>query len=272
LRIAFLNILEGGTGKFGDRTGTLLSLLRDIGADILGLAEATGFLADDAARLHLFERELGMRSVVCEATSGHHVALLYRATLPVTNTFSSALTMYHGHAGITLDLPGAGETNVIATHLHPFSSILRLAEAQIVLAKAHRTEHAIIMGDFNTLPPSEVYLGINDAPRSMTTRLRGIDGAIDHGPVELLLRNGFRDICGTDHVATYPTPLAGRADADTLKMRVDYLLATETVALRLRCVPPGFSGAATASDHLPVIVDFGVSDPTAMMRDGGGVD
>jgi endonuclease/exonuclease/phosphatase family metal-dependent hydrolase len=258
LRIAFLNILEGGNGRFGDRTLVLLSLLRDIGADILGLAEAAGFLADGAARLHLFERELGMRSVVCDATSGHHVALLYQARLPVTNTFSSSVTMYHGHAGITLNLPGAGDTNVIATHLHPFSSILRLAEAQIVLAKAHRTAEAIIMGDFNTLPPSEVYPGIEDAPRSMTTRLRGVDGTIDHAAVNLLLRNGFYDVGGSAELATYPTKLAGRPEAHTLTMRVDYIFATEGLTTCMRFVSPHFASMEMASDHLPVIADLAV--------------
>jgi endonuclease/exonuclease/phosphatase family metal-dependent hydrolase len=256
LRIAFLNILEGGNGKSGDRTLALFGLLRDIDADILGLAEATGFLADGAARLRVFERELGMRSVVCDATSGHHVAMLYRPSLPVIHTFSSSITMYHGLAGITLDLPGAGETNVIVTHLHPFSSILRLAEAQIVLAKAHRTADAIIMGDFNTLPPSEVYPGIDDAPRSMTTRLRGVDGTIDHGAVELFYRNGFHDVGGSAELATYPTSLAGRPDAHTLTMRVDYLFATDVLNACMQFVPPRFSSMEEASDHLPVIVDL----------------
>lgn len=258
MRLAFLNLLEGGNGRLGDRTADILTLLRDIGADILGVAEATGFLADGAARLQLFERELQMRSVICEATSGHHVALFYRPEVPVAKTFSSAVTMYHGQAGITLDLPGVGEMNVIATHLHPFSSILRLAEAQIVLAKAHRTESAIVMGDFNTLPSSEVYSGIHDAPLSMTTRLRSPDGAIDHAAVELFCRSGFHDVGGTAQLPTYPTPLAGRPDVHTLTMRVDYLFATDMLATCMKFVQPQFSLIEMASDHLPVIADLHV--------------
>lgn len=256
MRLAFLNLLEGGNGRFGDRTPTIVELLRGIDADVLGLAEATGFLSDGAARLHLFERELQMLSVICEATSGHHVALLYRPEVPVTKTFSSAVTMYHGHAGLTLDLPSVGEMNVIATHLHPFSSILRLAEAQIVLAKAHRTQNAIVMGDFNTLPPSEVYRGIDDAPRSMTTRLRSPDGAIDHGAVEFFYRHGFHDVGGSAQLPTYPTQLAGRPDFHTLAMRVDYMFATDNLTPCMQFVPAQFASMEMASDHLPVIADL----------------
>ena len=62
-----------------------------------------------------------------------------------------ASPMHHGLVRMELT-NGDSTVQVIATHLNPFSSLMRLQEAQVVVSRTRPGEHTLVMGDLNTLP------------------------------------------------------------------------------------------------------------------------
>ena len=158
LRVMAYNILYGGiTGGNGgapggrDRTALLTAQVNAVRPDALALCECWGFLDDGAARMNAFCEAVGMRGALVEAATGNHVALLYREPWSPASTATVAAPMHHGLVRMELT-NGDSTVQVIATHLNPFSSLMRLQEAQVVVSRTRPGEHTLVMGDFNTLP------------------------------------------------------------------------------------------------------------------------
>jgi endonuclease/exonuclease/phosphatase family metal-dependent hydrolase len=255
MKIMSYNILEGGHLSKGDRTDLLIDIIRESSPDILGLNECRGFADDDEARLRLFERELGMSGVLNESASGNHIAILFRPDLPVVERSGKSISMHNGYTRITLQTE-IGSLAVVATHLHPFASVFRVGEMQIVAARAAAADAAIVMGDMNSVAPGDAaVLELAGAPHTMTERLRGPAGGIDTEAVSVLLNRDYTDLGAKGATPTYPTPLSSEK-ADPL-VRLDYMFATARVAERCRefSVAGGESGPR-ASDHLPIVAEI----------------
>ena len=151
LRVMAYNILYGGTTGARDRTALLTAQVNAVHPDALALCECWGFLDDGAARMTAFCEAVGMRGALVEAATGNHVALLYREPWSPASTSTTAAPMHHGLVRMELT-NGDSTVQVIATHLNPFSSLMRLQEAQVVVSRTRPGEHTLVMGDFNTLP------------------------------------------------------------------------------------------------------------------------
>lgn len=260
LRLLSYNIFEGACSRGEDRTDAVIDVIRATNPNVVGLCECTDFWDDGAARLRRFESALGMRSVMTRAASGHHVALLYRDGPQIVKASASAVMMYNGYARIVLDLPTLGRVAVLMTHLHPCSSVFRLAEAQNLLAKATFEPNAIVMGDFNTLAASDALPGPDQLSANARARLQEPGGSLDCATVDLFLRHGFVDLCANAAVPTYPTNLFDKAKRSGLSLRVDYMFATPAVAQLAKVATIETPAAMTASDHLPLVCHLG-DDP-----------
>ena len=159
--------------------------------------------------------------------------------------------MHHGLVRMELT-SGDSTVQVIATHLNPFSSLMRLQEAQVVVSRTRPGEHTLVMGDFNTLPVGY------DAPLP-SRRLLDEELRPDTHVCEYFAGAGFVDVLAAHGVSspTYPTPLERKRDDFLGGVRLDYIMASEGLASA--CTGAWVIDtpeAGMASDHLPVAAEF----------------
>ena len=260
LRVMAYNILYGGTpggngGATGgrDRTALLTAQVNAVYPDALALCECWGFLDDGAARMEAFCEAVGMRGALVEAATGNHVALLYREPWSPASTTTTAAPMHHGLVRMELT-NGDSTVQVIATHLNPFSSLMRLQEAQVVVSRTRPGEPTLVMGDLNTLPHGY------DAPLP-SRRLLDEELRPDTHVCEYFARAGFVDVLAARGVTspTYPTPLERKRDDFPGGVRLDYIMASgELASACTQAWVVDTPEAGMASDHLPVVAEFSV--------------
>lgn len=149
------NILVGG----GPRLGAIESVIRDSGADVIGMQEV--------ARPDLLEAladRLGMHHAIAASPSGWHVAALSRWPF-VEARVHSGPRMVRGLLEVVVQPPDGKRLRVFVTHLvagfnQPWAGERRrLREVEYVLghmaaARAAGEPH-VLVGDFNSLAPGE---------------------------------------------------------------------------------------------------------------------
>ena len=154
LRVMAYNILFGGDTSGQDRIGLIADQVNEVQPDLLALCECWGFLENGGARRDAFCNAVGMHGAFVTAPSGNHVGLLCRPPWTPAATSVVAAPMYHGLVSMPVTSAGGHRITIHATHFNPYSSLLRLMEAQIVFSRTRPGEPTIVMGDFNTLPPA----------------------------------------------------------------------------------------------------------------------
>lgn len=149
------NILTGG----GARLGAIEHIIRDSGADLVGVQEVTR----PDALAGLAER-LGMHHAIAWSPSGWHVAALSRWPIVQTRGHSGP-QMQRALLETLIELPDGGRLRFFVTHLRAVFSEMRagedhrLREIAFVLdrmsaARAAGEPH-LLVGDFNSLAPGE---------------------------------------------------------------------------------------------------------------------
>ncbi|MFJ6135764.1 endonuclease/exonuclease/phosphatase family protein [Kitasatospora sp. NPDC092286] len=250
MRVMAYNILDGGER----RTEPLLAVIRAQRPDVLGLCECAGF--DTGGTFEWFAEELGLVGVLNRAPSGNHVALLHRPELAVVRTSTQSAGMYNGMVEAVLRT-GLGEVAFVMTHLHPFSPLFRLAEAETVAGAASFAPHSVVMGDLNSLSAAEHPDTHRALARTLRLRTTTADGRIDTGPADLLAARGWTDLDRGTPRPTYPTRIPIAEEAPGGAARLDYLFATPELAARCREFTVVDDDLAhLASDHLPVVAEF----------------
>jgi endonuclease/exonuclease/phosphatase family metal-dependent hydrolase len=149
------NILVGG----GPRLGAIESVIRDSGADVIGLQEVArpDLLAALADRL-------GMHHALASSPSGWHVGVLSRWPLVEARGYGGP-NMVRGLLEAVVQPPNGERMRVFVTHLvagfnQPWAGERRrLREVEYVLermatARASGEPH-VLVGDFNSLAPGE---------------------------------------------------------------------------------------------------------------------
>lgn len=227
--------------------------------DVLGLCECRGFRDDDCARFRLFARALGMVGHLNEASSGNHVAILWKTSLSPLIQDSWSILSYNGCARIVLPCASLGTVSVIMTHLHPYSSLTRRSEIQTILGKSRSSDEALILGDLNCLDPGAVSDLSPSAPLHLRTRLLDDRGVPDSGPIDLLLQAEFVRVRTTPARWTYPTPLGGKQVRYGCRVALDHAFATPRLALTSTEVLLELDATAlAASDHVPLVFDLAI--------------
>ena len=254
MRFMSYNILTGGHGELGDRSDKVIDVIRRESPEILALCECNDFLADGEARLAWFKQQLDMEGVLVEATTGFHVGLFWADSIEVKESQTTSSSMFHGLVRLKALVGSKVPVTIVAAHLHPFSSILRMAEAQVVVGKAADAENSIVMGDFNSLSAHD---GISEEER-LESRLLDSGLHPDTGVIDLLERAGFKDALIECRAAKATTPTRV-ALKQTMPVRIDYLLAKGPFAGGLTSATVIDTELAhQASDHLPVVADFDI--------------
>ncbi|SFC51783.1 endonuclease/exonuclease/phosphatase family protein [Micromonospora sediminimaris] len=256
LRVMTWNIRTGGRDRDGpDRRELVARVITQQRPDVLALQELGGL---DVAGL---ASGVGLRPFVARSWLGQPVALLVAPRWPVLAAAPVRRPFHHAAQRVVVSTE-AGPLTVLGTHLDPYSGTRRLVEAGWAVA-ALRPRHdglALLAGDLNTLDP---YAGHADQvgrlpPAYRRRHLRRDGRTVETRSVARLLAAGLVDL-GADAGPTVPTAHGGAEFAD---MRLDYLLATPTLATHLTHVGVLRTPHTDhASDHYPLLADFALTPP-----------
>lgn len=149
------NILVGG----GPRLGAIEAVIRDSGADLVGLQEVTrpDLLAELAGRL-------GMYHAIAPSPSGWHVGALSRWPMLESHGYGGP-QMVRGLLEVVVQPPDGERLRLFVTHLvagfnQPWAGEpRRVREVEFVLSRMAAARAAgephVLVGDFNSLAPGE---------------------------------------------------------------------------------------------------------------------
>ena len=259
MRLLTYNIEDGGRdGESTERLRLIAGVIAEAQPDLLVLAECNHFDEDEGRPLRALADELGMRAALATVDSGYHLALLLGrgGALHEMRVLRSG---FH-HGALVADVTVAGlDLTVIGTHLNPFAPEARVIEARRLAALAHGGRVALL-GDLNSLSSRDRpwYQPSTWAPRYRARHLTpGSDERIDTDAIDVLELAGFHDLFHRANPGTFAATRPTERLSDRPGQRLDYILATEQLALRLRSASVVSAGDAPgASDHLPVVADL----------------
>jgi len=251
LRLMTYNIRYGGKGHETE----IVEVIRSAQPDVVLLQEVT-----DAAIVTDFAAALNMQSFIAEG-NGFSMALLSRWPIvePVSDHPFPPIRDTILDAGIEYQ-PGRC-FYLIGVHLVAFPGTFfeywRIWELSHALkrAAAHRDHACMIAGDFNAIAPGDRVL-TDRAPREMRILYALQLGRIFRQAIRRILAAGFvdcyRQLHPDDDGFTIPTP--------TPKVRLDYIFANPQASRALvKCEVLWQPEAVRyGSDHLPVMVEFGL--------------
>jgi exodeoxyribonuclease-3 len=258
MRLMTYNILTGGCdGASEARLSQVCEVIQGALPDILVLNECNDFQRNGFRTLYRMERELGMRGVLAQASSGFHVALFLRQGELIETQCLDA-EVQHAVLAATLRI-GKRRIQVVGAHLSPFGGEARLAEVQHLI-RFLREEHVFVMGDLNAISPADA-AGLQSASwlprRRARHQIAESGGQLDTRAISALLECGLVDTAQQGPGVPLPTVLTPLgADHEHYKMRIDYIFATPGAADRV-LFQARVDGdvAERASDHYPLFID-----------------
>ena len=249
LRILTYNLYFGGA----DRLEEIYTVLAHVGADVVGLTEA-----DDPATVATLAERLGLHHIWAEGSGDRHIATLSRypilewriyRTPPLTQAVletklalpSGAISVYNAH--------------FLPTLLLPFEVRRWQAAGKLLqVIRAGQPGPHLILGDLNAIAPGDRVLQHNNPPRMR--RLMALQlNIIFRLALPRLLKAGYVDCFRHLHPhADGFTWMPGNRTT-----RYDYILADNAMAARLQAcrVIDDIEAVCTASDHLPLLAEFG---------------
>ena len=242
MRILSYNIRRGGAG----REAPLASVIRSVNPDVVVLEEATR--PEVVERLG---RETGMRQ--WGARAGKSLAFMSRQEVASYAAHRPAISR---HAFLEV-VPATTSWRVFGVHLSAvhaaWTERRRLMELRALLRMiaTHQTGPHILIGDFNTVAPGDMF----DA-RRLPRRLRALvwlsGGHIRWRTIATVLAAGyvdsFRQLHPDDLGYTLPTPEP--------HVRLDYAFVPGAFAQHVRsCEIVRTPDVAKASDHFPLLLD-----------------
>ncbi|MCO4783499.1 MAG: hypothetical protein KC646_14325 [Candidatus Cloacimonetes bacterium] len=262
MKIINYNILRGGQFEAGNRLGKIIDFIKSEDPDIIGLLECDGFHANDYSILNFVKKELNLRAIYHQTPSAADMVLLYKDSVDLTQGKTYNRFMFHGL--ICADFKkGDTDFRVILTHLNPYSSELRLAEAQIITQLAHRRENSLIMGDFNC-PPYRSNLTPKDFKKTFFSRVTNHEGKLDLRSTQNFQSNGFLDLYECTNSSnlregSYPTPLGNKDENYPSLVRIDNFYGSRFFQNKCSLVEIKKSEALDyTSDHYPIVCNVNI--------------
>jgi exodeoxyribonuclease-3 len=246
------------TGGSGGRLDALVTLLQRERPDILALQELRGF---PGRRMAEVAGALGMTPFLARSVFGQSVAVLVRPPLRIVDWSGVRWRLHHAAAAVRVPTT-AGQLTVVSTHLNALSPYRRLREARFLAARYRPAKGPVLLaGDLNSLDPGTDHTA-RLAALSEPYRHRHVtaSGTADTGAIAAFTAAGFVDLWpavgeGAGH--TTPTTRGGGQEFSAAGMRLDYLMASPSVAARAAHarVLRG-AEAEYASDHYPLAADL----------------
>jgi exodeoxyribonuclease-3 len=246
VRILSYNIRRGGAG----REAPLASVIRAVNPDVVVLEEAT---RPDVVERLAHDTGMGHWS----SKSGKSLAFMSRQSVA---SFAAYRPPISRHAFLEI-LPSTTSWRVFGVHLSAvhaaWTERRRLFELRALLraVAAHQSGPHILIGDFNTVAPGDIF----DA-RRLPRRLRALvwlsGGHIRWRTIATVLASGyvdsFRQLHPHDLGYTLPTP--------DPHVRLDYAFVPGAFAHHVRsCEIVKTPDVESASDHFPLLLE--VNEP-----------
>lgn len=250
LCILSYNILAGGE----NRLPLIASVIQQQQPDIVALQEARS-----RSNAEALAHQLDMSFTFGEAhnTNKDHVVWLSR--LPVIHAENHPLPIF---AKTLLEIEVIWKGMPLAlftTHLKAGQDLegeqRRVAEMQAILQllQAHQNQSQVLVGDFNTLHPTD---HPNVSAYVAVLKARGEEAPTPQFPrkvIPLLLEAGYVDC----YRALHPFTPEDTSYTSHQALRVDYIFASSRLAERLSACDIIREGdAQSASDHFPIWVGF----------------
>ena len=250
LLILSYNILEGGK----DRFPLIGSVIQQQQPDVVAFQEARS-----RSNVEALAQQLGMSLTFGEANNINKDHVVWLSRLPVARMNNHRLPVL-AKTLLEIEILWNGTPLVLfATHLKAGQDLeseqRRVAEIQAILAilRPHRDQPHILVGDLNTLHPS-------DQPDMLeyiaTLKERGetmIKPQFPRQVIPLLLQAGYVDC----YRALHPTIRGYTSHTTHPALRVDYIFASAVLARRLyECNVVTGAEIEMASDHFPIWAEF----------------
>jgi exodeoxyribonuclease-3 len=243
LRILSYNIRRGGAG----REQPLAAVIRSVNADIVVLEEATR-----PAVVERLARDTGMD----EWVSREGKSLAFMSRHPVAR-YAARQPAISRHAFLEI-VPSTASWRVFGVHLSAvhaaWTERRRLFELRALLraVAASGTGPHVLIGDFNTVAPGEIF-DVRKLPRRLRALVWLSGGHIRWRTIATVLGEGyvdsFRRLHPTDVGYTLPTP--------DPHVRLDYAFVPGAFAQHVRsCEIVRTPDVAKASDHFPLLIEL----------------
>jgi endonuclease/exonuclease/phosphatase family metal-dependent hydrolase len=268
LKVVVFNLFEGGSnlkhlGEFFQKEA----------ADVVGLNEMNGWNHDTFATQ---ARAWGYNhSTFLAAPTGYHLGMMSKQPMELLHNKTGA-PLHHG-----LLLARVQGVVFCVTHLSPRSSVARKVEVDAaveIFSEYMQTEPFVLMGDLNTLAPSDSRFydepAVLEQLKSSPALLRKFvhEGAVDYRPMVALLGAGLVDLAALSGVSVadaldYSVPTPANTDhMHACKLRLDYFMGNDlfvqmwgggtvasNAAVTVRIQRDEHTG--TLSDHFPAICE-----------------
>jgi len=242
VRLLSYNIRRGGAG----REAALASVICTVSPDVVVLEEATR--PDVVERL---ARDTGMRHWSSKA--GKSLAFMSRDSV---SSFAAHRPPISRHAFLEI-VPATTSWRVFGVHLSAvhaaWTERRRLFELRALLrtVAAHQAGPHILIGDFNTVAPGDIF-DVRRLPRRLRALVWLSGGHIRWRTIATVLAAGyvdsFRQLHPDDLGYTLPTP--------DPHVRLDYAFVPGAFVRHVRsCEIVRTPDVASASDHFPLLVD-----------------
>jgi endonuclease/exonuclease/phosphatase family metal-dependent hydrolase len=146
-----------------DRSQELISFIKEMKPDILGIQEAAGWDTGAPPFIQQFADDLEMDYYLAKAALGElHIAILSKYKIVEAENLSPEV----GNVGALrakLTAPDGQDINVFVIHLDPFGSKLRACAINMLIKYMHPYLHKrlIILGDFNAYHDDPMLVGLS---------------------------------------------------------------------------------------------------------------
>jgi len=143
-------------GNNMNRLADLITLVKQVNPDILGLEEVSEWDTGNPTTIEQFASELNMVYYMAPTWRGMNPAILSKYPILETENLS-AYVGNNGSLRAVVQLPGGQRLNVVIVHLDPSDPHLRSCEFDKLrrIMEAYRDEPSILMGDTNTGPGNQ---------------------------------------------------------------------------------------------------------------------
>jgi exodeoxyribonuclease-3 len=230
--------------------------VKEFDPDVIAYQEMNDFTQKS---LENFAMKYGHPYAVMSKTDGFPVAL--SSKYPIVDVQKVLDNMWHAYLYANIN-----GIHVFVIHFSPFSYKKRQSEVKEVLARAAlipKTEKIVIMGDFNSLSPSDsIYYSINDLNvlkerEKLQNHIRNLNnGNFDFSVVGSMIESGYIDILkkfnpGFSH--SIPTKKYGENGFK----RIDFIWGNNTISKFVKSSHIIYDHVTDRlSDHYPILTTF----------------
>jgi exodeoxyribonuclease-3 len=250
LRILSYNILAGGE----DRLSLIAGVIQQQQPDLVALQEARS-----RSNAEALAHQLGMSLTFGQAHNTNQDHVVWLSRLPVIRAQNHPFPIF---AKILVEIEVLWKGVPLAlftTHLKAGQDLegeqRRIAEMQAILRllQAHQNQLQVLVGDFNTLHPTD---HPNVSAYVAVLKMRGEEAPTPQCPrtvIPLLLQEGYVDC----YRALHPASPGDSSYTSHQALRVDYIFASSRLAACLSACDIIREGdAQRASDHFPIWAEF----------------